>query len=200
MNIEIWKDIVGYEGLYQVSNMGNVRSADRTIKVKRGDSEYFLTTKGKVLRGQARRHGYLSVWLYKLDGSKRQESIHRLVAEAFCIRRDGDTDVNHKNEIKTDNRASNLEWCTHKENSNYGTAQQRRLETDRVRGNRCKPIRQYDLQGNLIAEYPSLKEASMQTGIASGNICKHIQGNKQYSHVGGYHWEYVKRGNKAESL
>lgn len=189
--MEFWKDIKGYEGLYQVSNMGNVRSADRIVHIKKKNFEYDELRKGRILKGQARKHGYLAVWLYKLDGTKRQESIHRLVAEAFCAKQDQDTDVNHKNEIKTDNRASNLEWCTHKENSNYGTALARRTKTCRDNHVRWKPVKQYDLQGNFIAEYPSLAEMEKQTGYSKGNVCNAIKGKHGQTHPYGFRWEYA---------
>ena len=189
--MEIWKDIEGYEGLYQVSNMGNVRSSDRTLMVKRGNDEYVLQIKGRMLRPQTRRHGYLSVWLYRLDGNKRQESVHRLVAEAFCERKSDDTEVNHKNEIKTDNRAENLEWITHKENTNYGNAQAKRSATCKRNHTNWKPIRQYDMDGNFIKEYPSLKEAGKQNGFHMGNLSRNAHGDPQYSHAHGYIWKYV---------
>lgn len=190
MNNEIWKDIKGYEGLYQVSNMGNIRSSDRIVHVKHSHREYDELRKGKIVKGLPRRHGYLAVFLYK-DGKRRHESIHRLVAEAFCARREGDTDVNHKNEIKTDNRASNLEWCTHKENTNYGTSQERRLQTCRERRSRWKAVKQFDLQGNFIAEYPSLAEMEKQTGYSKGNVCNSIKGKHGQTHPYGFRWEYA---------
>lgn len=191
--MEIWKDVEGYEGLYQVSDMGNVRSFDRTIRVKRGNDEYDLPIQGRILRPQARMHGYLSVWLYKLDGRRKQESVHRLVATAFCERSDEDTEVNHKNEIKTDNRAENLEWCTRIENTNHGSAIQRRSETRKKLRIGWKAVRQYDLQGNFIKEYQSLAEAEKQTGISAGNICNYIHNKNHYSHVGGFKWKYAER-------
>ena len=198
MNNEIWKDIKGYEGMYQVSNMGNVRSADRIVHIKQAHCEYDELREGRIVKGLPRRHGYLAVFLYK-DGQRRQESIHRLVAEAFCRKQDGDTDVNHKNENKTDNRASNLEWCTHKENSNYGTAQERRLQTCRERHSRWKAVKQFDLQGNFIAEYPSLAEMEKQTGYSKGNVCNALHGKYGQQTPYGFHWEYAQ-GNKATSL
>ena len=100
--MEIWRDIQGYEGLYQVSNLGNVRSLLRGV----------LTPK---------KCNYLSVQLYK--GSRYvNKTIHRLVAETFIPNPNHLPVINHKNENKTDNRVENLEWCTNKYNMNYGTA------------------------------------------------------------------------------
>lgn len=194
--MELWKDIKGYEGLYQVSNEGNVRSVDRIVQVERNGSQFEQCRKGRIIRQLARRHGYLAVFLYK-DGERIQVSVHRLVAEAFCEKKQGATEVNHKNEIKTDNRAENLEWVTHKENTNYGTAQQRRSEKTR-NNERSTPIRQKTLDGEVVKEYPSIAEAFRQTGCGKGNIHKCLKGT--YSHAYGYKWEYVNNGNNGESL
>ena len=198
--MEIWKDIEGYEGLYQVSDMGNVRSFDRVIEVKRNGIVMKQHRKGKVLRQLPRRHGYLAVFLYKTDGKRAHESVHRLVASAFCERKNEATEVNHKNEIKTDNRAENLEWITHKENSNYGNAQIKRVQTCREKRIRWKAIEQYDLDGNLIAEYPSMSEMEKQTGFSKANVCTYLRGKlpptrRPY----GFHWEY-KQDKNGESL
>lgn len=109
---EIWADIAGYEGSYQVSNLGKVRSLDR---VEHSDVWKRRARCGKELSAIKKRTGYMSVNLYK-DGKMRTYCVHRLVAAAFIDKKPGDTQVNHKNGNKTDNRASNLEWCTGSEN------------------------------------------------------------------------------------
>lgn len=168
---EIWKDVVGYEGIYQVSNLGRVKGLQS----------------GKILRPQKRQHGYLSVWLYA-DGGKRQVSIHRIVAEVFCERRDGANEVNHLNEDKQDNRAENLAWCNRSENCAYGEKlHQARLKWRNSR--RSKAVRQLTLDGKFVAEFPSMHEARRQTGFAEGNIYHAING--RYTHAYGYKWEYV---------
>lgn len=116
---EIWKDIEGYEGLYQVSNLGRVKSLDRKEYFYRGDTPVERIRKGCILSPSSS-CGYLHVNLH--DGKKRKmKLIHRLVAQAFIPNPDILPEVNHKNELKTDNSVSNLEWCTAKYNSNYGT-------------------------------------------------------------------------------
>lgn len=183
--MEIWKDIKGYEGLYQVSNLGNVKSKDRTTTFLQYGKKTTKICKGKLIRPQSRSHGYLAVFLYKNTG-REQVSVHRLVAEAFCEKHEGCNEVNHKNEIKTDNRAENLEWCDRKYNTNYGTAQQKRV---RYNSGLSRKVRQLDMNGNVINEFPSMKEAQRQTGIVSTSICFAIRG--RYSHAGGYKWEYA---------
>ena len=189
---EIWKDVVGYEGLYEVSDCGNVRSLPRVIPVNRAGVEYELLTQSKVLRPQKMKHGYVGVWLYGKEstGGKngKQYSVHRLVAEAFCEKRPGADEVNHINEIKSDNRACNLEWCTHQENSAHGTRGQR-IGAANLNGKKSKPVLQFSKDGELIAEYPSLQEVSRVTGYKAGNICRNIHGKGMAAY--GYVWRYA---------
>ena len=171
--MEVWKDIPSYEGLYQVSNLGNIKGV-----------------KGNILRLQKRNHGYLSVWLYK-NGDKRQLSVHRIVAEAFCNHPDGKDEVNHINEDKQDNRAENLEWVNHRENSVHGTRQRRISEGQKRRTDHIKPIEQLDMEGNVIARYPSMKAMEDITGFSKGNICSFIRGKNNNTHQYGYKWRYA---------
>jgi hypothetical protein len=110
--MELWKDIKGYEGMYQVSNYGNVRSLDRYDSIGR-----FKT--GTILSEGDNGNGYKNVQLYK-DGQGRMYYVHRLVAEAFIPNPDNLPQVNHMDEDKSNNCVTNLEWCTNEYNSNYG--------------------------------------------------------------------------------
>ena len=115
---EIWKAIEGYEGKYEVSNLGRVRSLDRTIIGGAYNSPMFR--KGTILKPQPKGYsGYVGLRLCK-DGKGENVYIHRLVAKAFIPNPDNLLDVNHKDENKKNNRADNLEWVTRKENINYG--------------------------------------------------------------------------------
>ena len=118
--IEIWKPVVGYEELYEVSNLGNVRSFDRIINRPIGA----YLKKGRVLRAGKSRNGYLTVRLVGNEGTSTI-NVHRLVAQAFLDNPNGYNEVNHLDEDKTNNKANNLEWCTHKYNMNYGTRNKR---------------------------------------------------------------------------
>ena len=124
MTEEIWKPVVGYEGLYEVSSYGRVRSLDRY------DSRNHFC-KGKILKLQTAGRGYLSVELSS-NGKTKKFLVHRLVAEAFITNPDNLPEVNHINEDKTNNRVDNLEFCNHKYNVNYGT------RTDRMRDTKIK--------------------------------------------------------------
>ena len=172
---EIWKDVVGYGGAYQVSNYGNVRNA-----------------KGNILKPQPRRHGYLSVWLYGGEHLKERNgkafSIHRIVADAFLPNPDNLLEVNHIDENKQNNRADNLEWCSHKDNSNHGTRGER-IGVANKNGARSKAICQYSLDGKFVARFESLHEADRQTGISYKSIWNALNGRDKTSH--GYIWKYA---------
>ena len=174
--MEIWKNIPSYDGVYQVSNLGRIKNLKS----------------GMILKPQERRHGYLSVWLYG-NGKRKQLSIHRIVAEAFCNHPVGKDEVNHINEDKQDNRAENLEWVSHKENSVHGTRQKRIGEGQRKRTDHVKPIEQLDMDGNVIARYPSMKAMEDATGFNKSNVCNFIRGKNNNTHQYGYKWRYATK-------
>ena len=116
---EIWRPIEGYEGLYEVSNLGRVRSLDRF---------FYRLHKGKVLSPTKDRYGYLTVTL-NYNGKSKTIKIHRLVAQAFLPNPDNLPQVNHKDEVKSNNCVDNLEWCSAKYNVNFGTRQERYRNT-----------------------------------------------------------------------
>lgn len=121
--IEEWRPIEGYEGLYEVSSYGRVRSLDRYVKGKG-----YRLHKGKVLIPVKSKLGYLQLNLY-YNGKRHQSKIHRLVAQAFLPNPDNLPMINHKDEDKTNNNVDNLEWCSAKYNVNYGTSRIRAKET-----------------------------------------------------------------------
>lgn len=166
--VEIWKDIVGYEGLYKVSNLGKVMS--------------FWGKKPKLLKPQKENSGYLHIVLINNTKSRTNFYLHRLVAQAFLPNPNNLPCVNHKDENKTNNRVSNLEFCTHKFNINYGTAK------ERIAKKLSKPVLQYDKNGNFIKEYPSTKDAERKTGLYQESICRVCKG--KYHTCGGYIWKY----------
>lgn len=125
MTEEEWRPIKGYEGLYEVSSFGRVRSLDRYVKTGYGS---YRLHKGKVLSPGKDKDGYLSVHLF-CNGKVHKRLVHRLVAQAFIPNPDNLPMINHKDEDKTNNSVDNLEWCTAKYNTNYGTSRIRAKDT-----------------------------------------------------------------------
>jgi hypothetical protein len=175
---EIWKDIEGYEGKYQVSNLGNVRSLD------------YRNTKMIGNLCPKLRSNYLFVHL-RNHGIGKCPMVHRLVAKAFIPNPNNYPEVNHKDEDKHNNRADNLEWCTLKYNRNYGTTKIRAIETKnkRNRKNAEKKVLQYDLDGNFIRSYKSSVEVARLLRILSSNVRSACRGLlKTYK---GFIWKYA---------
>lgn len=180
--MEIWRDIKGYEGLYQVSNEGRVKSLERKTQ-HRGR---LITIKERFLKQSPDTKGYLMAHLYK-NGIDNTLKVHRLVAEAFIDNPDNLPQVNHKNEDKTLNSVENLEWCDTKYNINYGTHNER-VAKSLTNGITSKPIIQYDLDGNFIQEYPSMHEAARCLGLKQGGISMCCRGIAKTAY--GFIWKY----------
>jgi hypothetical protein len=186
MEKEIWRDIAGYEGYYQVSNFGRVRSLDK-MQNYNGSARLH---KGKILKPNNDGRGYLIVDLSKNNRSVTR-TIHRLVAMAFLDNPNNLPQVNHKDEVKTNNFVfvnedgtvdydkSNLEWCTVSYNVNYGNAAVERGLKQRNDRNKSKLTAMYTLDGNLIDIYPSAREASRLTGIPKTLIYKCCKGENK---------------------
>lgn len=120
-NVEIWKDIIGFEGIYQISNYGNVKSCKRYVNTEFGER----VVNEKLLKLGKNRGGYLIVRLYKY-GIKKTFKPHRLVANAFIENPENKNQVNHKNHIKTDNSMNNLEWVSNLENTCHSQLKKKR--------------------------------------------------------------------------
>lgn len=178
-SMEQWKAIAGYDGQYEVSNLGRVRS------LKSG--------KEKILRPNKNNNGYLLVYPYK-DGKTRGLLIHRLVAEAFIPNPQGLETVNHKDEVKTNNSVDNLEWMSRKDNINYGSRNKCAGKAiSKININNpafSKQVQMFDKStGELLATFPSTHEAGRVTGIASQHIGECCRGKHKSS--GGYVWRYT---------
>lgn len=184
-NTEIWRPVVGYEGLYEVSDQGRVRSLQSGKWRNR-----------RILKLGKNPNGYLYVKLCK-DGKGEGMRVHRVVAEAFIPNPNHLATVNHKDEDKTNNFASNLEWMSHKDNINYGSHNRRMAEAlakamAGVNVNNpklSKPVQQLDkATGKVLAAFPSTVEAERITGIAHSSICACCNG--KCKSAGGYVWRY----------
>lgn len=169
---EIWKDIKGYEGLYQVSNLGNVKS----LNYKRWHKE-------KIMNMQINKGGYYTISLHK-DKKEKRFLVHRLVAEAFIPNIYNLPQINHKDENSLNNNYKNLEWCNQGYNNNYGNHNEKMIKS------LSKRIKQYDKNNNFIKEWMSMIIASKELNINSGNICCCCKGRKKTA--GGYIWRYAK--------
>lgn len=181
---EMWKDIQGYEGLYQVSSLGRVKSLERKLK---GTWKGRTKRDSKIL-AQGLDYRYPLVTLH-INGIVRTVHVHRLVAETFLKRNNLFDIVNHLNEVKTDNRASNLEWCTQKENVNYGTAIKRRSAKSMNNPRICKPVAQCDLEGSIIAVFPSQCAAARAIKGKVDAIQNCAKGRSKSSY--GYKWKLL---------
>lgn len=124
--MEVWKDIKGYEGYYQVSNLGRVKSVNRRVVNHKSGSTRF--TEGIILSPCDNGNGYLVVSLRK-DGKRKNAYMHRIVAEAFVENRENKPNINHKDYNTKNNVATNLEWCTQKENVAYSVSHMRKPKT-----------------------------------------------------------------------
>ena len=172
---EVWKDVVGYEGIYQVSNKGNVYSVERTNS--RG-----IEVGGRTLKPIYNK-GYNQVGLYK-NGKMETKQVHRIVAEAFIINPNGFPQVNHKDEVKDNNNVENLEWCTSKHNVNHGT----RIE--RITQKKSKKVMAVNVETGEVLTFNSITEAGRRgysigcVSLASRGV---YYGGNLYK---GYRWYY----------
>lgn len=163
---EEWRDVVGWEGLYQVSNLGNVRSLNY---------RHTGNTKNLCIKTKKDGYSYVHIDVYK--------TVHRIVAQAFIPNPQNLPEVNHKNEIKSDNRVENLEWCDRKYNMNYGTNRAKFSNTVSIR------VNQYTMNGEFVREWKSAIEAQKFGGFCACRICWCCRGKtKQHK---GYLWKYA---------
>lgn len=175
---EVWKDITDYEGLYQVSNLGRVRSLGRYINPNQYLEE-------RILKHRLNKNGYYRVNLYK-NNIHKTICIHQLVALVFIDNPNEYKCINHKDENKLNNRVDNLEWCTTKYNNNYGTARIRASQHTK------KPIEQYTLDGVFIRRYDGIVDANKELGLKKNDSRIGACLRKRDKTACNFIWKYAK--------
>lgn len=177
-NNELWKSVNNYNGIYEVSNLGNIRNAHT----------------GRILKTSHSVGGYEQVVLCK-NGKTTTHYVHRLVATAFIDNPNNLPCVNHKDENTGNNVLENLEWISYKDNANYGT------KNERISNARkdvyTRPVMAIDKDGKF-AIYASLKSASVETGVGKQNIYNCLKG--YYKNAGGLRWLYADYSKKVDKL
>lgn len=172
---ESWKQIEGYGGRYEISNLGRLKS-------------YAQNKNGKIQTGCPQKKGYLAVTLYDESGNRKTCKIHRLVAEAFLPNPENLLQINHKDENKENNRIDNLEWCDNTYNHNYGSRNQRAGEKNRCHPSTSLRICSVDRNGK-IEEFASIGSAERITGVPHSNIIRVLKGDRDFA--GGRKWYYI---------
>ena len=184
---EEWRDVENYEGKYQISNLGRLRSFARSVEPL-------------IFAPHYDKDGYIMYGLRR-NGKIYTKKAHRLVASAFIPNKDNLPQINHIDEDKTNNRVSNLEWCSHLYNNRYGTKRQRISFYAMYRGHTLRKVRQYTKDGLFVKEHISSRMAERETNIKHQNIIETCRGGQTQS--GGYLWCYaddIQRIKEIESL
>ena len=184
--VETWRPVRDFEGLYEVSNLARVRSLERQMtKIRKSATYYLYRIREKIMSQFKAKNGYFVVRLYK-EGRCFHKLIHRLVAEAFVPNPDNLPEVNHKDECKTNNLPSNLEWCDHQYNLTYGGRLERVSDS-----NSKKPIEQLTLDGQHVAYYKGRKDAEHKSGgkFQAATIQAVLSGRRKTAY--GYLWRSI---------
>ena len=192
----IWRPVLGFEGYYEISNTGIVRSVNRIVSGKNGSVRHIP---GVIMTQQTNHKGYKCVILHKY-GEHYTKFIHRLVAEAFIDNPFKLPQVNHIDTDKTNNHVENLEWITNEDNHKHAIAHgcydgfsDKQLQSLLIKQKQAvekirRPVEQYDLDGNYLASFESMLEAERKTGCNNSKICACCKENRKQAY--GYIWKY----------
>jgi hypothetical protein len=175
---ELWKAIKGFEGIYEISNLGRVKGLERVVICKNGQPK---TVRERILSPKKSNSGYFEVQL-QYAGKRKMQYIHRLVAETFMPNPEHKEEVNHIDENKTNNRVDNLEWVTRMENVHHGTALQRRVDKYKKR------VYQYTKEGDFVKAW-DCSVSCAEAGFSPCNIRRCCHG--LYTQHKGYKWSYA---------
>lgn len=179
---EVWRDVASYEGKYKVSNLGRVKSVKRTVPHAGSKTRSFPE---KILKPNKVAFDYYQVTLYS-SGKRKCRYVQNLVMEAFVGPRILGYEVNHKNEVKSDNRLCNLEYLTHKENNNYGD-RIKKMVTKNLNGKQSKKVKGVHLETGETIFFPSMAEGVRQGFHSISDVCL-----GKAKHCKGYKWEVVE--------
>ena len=193
MKKEVFRDVLGYEGLYQVSNYGRVKSLERKNIFYCGLRKEHLErpTKEKILNYNKSNRGYLQVCLTK-DGKSKTYTVHRLVAKAFLPNLKNKKQVNHIDGNKENNSIDNLEWVTSSENNKHA------FITGLNKPHNMRKVNQYDLQGNFIKQWNSITDFLKENdlNLKNSNITTCCKGKRKNAY--GFIWKYADEDCKNE--
>ena len=183
---EIWKEILGFEGLYEVSNTGLVKRLQKTIYQINNGTMCKVFYKEKIRKQVIDQYGYLTVGLHK-NKSVKNCLVHRLVALAFLPNPENKPTVNHKNGIKTDNRVENLEWNTHSENVQHSHKTGLKIQGKGLNSTSSIPISQFALDGTWIRDWAGAHEVQREMGYRRSNISSCVRG--KIKSASGFIWK-----------
>jgi len=187
---EEWRDVIGYEGLYKVSNLGRVKSLERIVTDRNGVEMPFPSVMKKNTKSKT---GYWHVNLWK-DNKVKFKKVHRLIAEVFIPNPENKPQINHIDSNRLNNEISNLEWCTASENTIHavrlGRIKSPMVGTKGLYHSNNKPVIQLSKDGEPIKEFISQMAASIELGISHSKISLCANGKRETT--GGYKWKYKK--------
>jgi len=193
IDMELWKDVEGYEGLYQVSSLGRMKSLSRPVKQRNNSIQ---VKSGKIIKGYENKKGYIQMGITK-ENEKNTKPMHRWVAEAFITNLENKPQINHIDGVKTNNNINNLEWVTNEENAEharslglmiYRPENLKKATIAAVKANQ-KKVNRLCLKGGKTITYNSIKEAGEANGNKEKGISEVLNGRQKTA--GGYRWEYA---------
>jgi hypothetical protein len=189
---EIWKDIIGYDGVYQVSNLGRVKSLQRAIKTPSGAG----CSKERILALVTHKQGYKKAQFSKNCKNKAM-FVHRLVAIAFIPNPNSFKEINHKNGIKDDNRICNLEWCNGSHNVRHAIENNLMKKRSGFENAKSRPVIRIDANGKLLGVFPNIGAASKRCLISSTTIRTFCEGKVKNPYTKTY-WRYMDKEDAIE--
>lgn len=192
---EEWMPVMGYEGYYEVSNFGNIRSLDRTYTNRCGVTK---KKKGRLLKLSSDQRGYKICGLY-VNGKGKSVRVHRLVALNFIPNPHNLPEINHKDEDKTNNYVGNLEWCDSKYNKNYGTWRKKLSRSQSISNSYATKVVAFDKKDRVIGTFDSIVNASRTLNVSADSISRSCNHTKRFRYVKGLYFRKQKEVGEQEA-